>query len=160
MSAYSKIPASLSLLFAAPTLQIPMNPDTVFERQTLRLTNHYISLFHLDHSSRSRLAEADGLQDHFSDVSQRWHLAFLVVDPVFRRRSIGEYLVDWGIDNAMKEGIPATILGSQVGQSMYRKKGFTDYKLRWLKEGVHAMVMIYIPEWTIVTEIDARALEL
>ena len=133
-----------------------MSSNAVFERQALRLTNHYISLFHLDRSvSRSRLAEADALKDHFSDVSERWH-----VDPGFQRRGVGGRLVEWGIENANKEGIPATTLGSQVGQSMYRKKGFKDYKLNWLKEGVHAIAMIYIPERTTVTGIDTRALEL
>lgn len=133
----------------------------MFERQVLCLTDHYISLFHLDHSlSRSRLAEADTLKDHFADISQRWHLAFLAVDPAFQRRGIGGRLVDWGMENAKKEGIPATILGSQVGQSMYRKRGFKDYKLSWLRDGVHAMAMIYIPEGTTVTGVDTRALEL
>ena len=78
-----------------------MSSSTVFERRALHLTNCYVSLFHLDRSlSRSRLAEADGLEDHFSDVSQRWHLTFLVVDPSFQRRGVGGRLVDWGIENA------------------------------------------------------------
>lgn len=143
------------------SLQIPTTSSAVFERQALRLTDHYISLFRLDCSlSTSRLAEADALEDYFSDVSERWHLAFLVVDPAFQRRGIGGRLVEWGIENAIKEGIPATVVGAQVGQSMYRKRGFKDYKLSWLREGVHAMAMIYIPEGTTVTGIDARALEL
>lgn len=161
VSAALNILASLLSLVAAQTLQIPMSSDAVLERQALLLTNHYISIFHLDRSvSRSRLAEADALKDHFSDVSERWHLTFLVVHPGFQRRGVGGRLVEWGIENAKKEGIPATILGSQVGQSMYRKKGFKDYKLSWLKEGVHAMAMIYVPEGTTVTGIDTRALEL
>lgn len=137
-----------------------MSSSAVFERQALCLTNHYVSLFNLDRSlSRSRLAEADALKDEFCHISERWHLAFLVVDPTYQRLGIGGCLVDWGIEKARKEKIPATTLGSQAGQSMYRKRGLKDYRLSWLREGVDAMAMIYIPEGTTVTEIDTQALE-
>lgn len=161
VSVTSKSPIALSSLVELQSLQLPTTSRAVFERQALRLTSHYISLFRLDRSlSPPRLAEADALVDYFSDVSERWHLAFLVVDPVFQRRGVGGRLVEWGIENATKEGIPATVLGAQVGQSMYRKRGFRDYKVSWLREGIHAMAMIYIPEGTTVTGIDTQALEL
>ena len=117
------------------------------ERQLLYLEEQYIKHFRLDRSlDPKRLAEsyvADEKHDPFDEKHESWHLSFAVVDPEMQGRGIGGMLVDWGLKNARKEGVPATVLASQVGRLLYRKKGFEHVGMNKVAEGVEGEYLIW-----------------
>ncbi|KAF3921873.1 hypothetical protein AA313_de0209924 [Arthrobotrys entomopaga] len=57
------------------------------------------------------------------------HLNILVVDPKYQRRGIGEALVRWGVNKAIKENIPSTLEASRAGKKVYLKCGFEEEKV-------------------------------
>ncbi|KAI0155094.1 acyl-CoA N-acyltransferase [Xylariaceae sp. FL1272] len=54
------------------------------------------------------------------------HLRLCFVHPKAQRRGAGKLLVDWGLAQATKLGLPAYIMASEEGYSLYKKCGFED----------------------------------
>ncbi|KAK6346332.1 hypothetical protein TWF730_010658 [Orbilia blumenaviensis] len=54
----------------------------------------------------------------------RWHLQFLAVHSMARRRGIGGRLVELGIERAKRDGCDASLEASPMGLPMYKSKGF------------------------------------
>lgn len=51
----------------------------------------------------------------------------LAVDPKWQRNGIGQMLVQWGLEKAQKEGIPAGLEASEAGCPLYLKWGFVEH---------------------------------
>ncbi|KAK5624487.1 hypothetical protein RRF57_000203 [Xylaria bambusicola] len=54
------------------------------------------------------------------------HLRLLHVDPKHQRRGAGAMLVNWGVEEAKKLGLPAFLESSPAGHSLYQRFGFRD----------------------------------
>ncbi|KAI1369335.1 acyl-CoA N-acyltransferase [Xylaria arbuscula] len=54
------------------------------------------------------------------------HLKLLHVDPKHQRRGAGAMLVNWGVEEAKKLGLPAYLESSPAGHSLYMRAGFRD----------------------------------
>jgi GNAT superfamily N-acetyltransferase len=51
-----------------------------------------------------------------------YELSGLAIHPDFQRYGIGTLLVQWGIDEAEKEGVPVLVTGEERGVAFYEKK--------------------------------------
>jgi GNAT superfamily N-acetyltransferase len=94
-------------------------------------------MFHLDKSvDESRLAQflvAFGASLPAEVFPEVWYLQTLAVDPTCQRRGVGSLLVNWGLEHARAEGIPAALESSSKGRLMYEKLGFRLLEvLEWL----------------------------
>ncbi|KAL8992766.1 MAG: hypothetical protein Q9169_006860 [Polycauliona sp. 2 TL-2023] len=67
--------------------------------------------------------------DAFVEISERWHLHGLVVDPEYQRRGVGGRLLSWGLEQAKLEKVPTTLTASTVAEPLYRRLGFETYNL-------------------------------
>ncbi|KAI0506119.1 acyl-CoA N-acyltransferase [Xylaria bambusicola] len=71
------------------------------------------------------------------------HLRFLHVDPKHQRRGAGAMLVNWGVEEARKLGLPAFLESSPAGHSLYLRQGFRDINIhsidftKWGKDANH-----------------------
>ncbi|KAI9789572.1 MAG: hypothetical protein M1816_005979 [Peltula sp. TS41687] len=125
--------------------------DSLFrkiERRLLDLEERYISTFGLDRSvssARTKIMKSP-TEAIFGDVGESWHLAFLCVSPRFQRRGIGGLLIDWGLDKAAREGVPAVLEASPVGESLYLKKGFRTYGYHTWAPGFVGPALLWEPE--------------
>lgn len=77
---------------------------------------------------------------------ERWHLHVLVVARQFQRRGIGGKLMEWGIEQAVKEKVPIALEASEVGLSLYRKIGFKVVDMLKLDAGIQLPVMLWTPQ--------------
>lgn len=48
----------------------------------------------------------------------------LAVSVNHQRRGVGGRLVDWGLERAERDGLPAVLCASVKGRNLYHKKGF------------------------------------
>ncbi|KAI9652931.1 MAG: hypothetical protein M1829_001358 [Trizodia sp. TS-e1964] len=123
--------------------------NVVIPRTLQTLREAYIDYFRLDRSiSRENVAIADPIlsSDHFSELPNRWYLRFLTVQPALHRRGIGTLLVQWGLDRAHGDGVPAMLESAPMAVALYRKCAFQDCCPAKIAEGVEGLSMIYIPE--------------
>jgi ribosomal protein S18 acetylase RimI-like enzyme len=58
--------------------------------------------------------------------AERWSLSWLGVSPKCQRTGIGRRLTQWGIDRSEEEGVPAALVSSTPGRTLYEKLGFKE----------------------------------
>ena len=56
--------------------------------------------------------------------STGWYLNCLAVDPVYEKQGHGRVLVAWGIDQATREKIAASVTSGERRDNFYRRCGF------------------------------------
>ena len=56
--------------------------------------------------------------------STGWYLNCLAVDPVYEKQGHGRVLVAWGIDQATKDKIAASVTSGEGRDNFYRRCGF------------------------------------
>lgn len=66
---------------------------------------------------------------YFQDIwsgerAESWYLELLAVHPDFHGKGIGKVLVQWGLDQAEKEGICASLISATGKDPFYQKCGF------------------------------------
>lgn len=65
--------------------------------------------------------------------AETWYLDLLAVHPDHRRKGYGGLLVKWGVGKARNENVSASVVASQMGESIYRSCGFEP--VGWASEG-------------------------
>ncbi|RDW78319.1 hypothetical protein BP5796_06171 [Coleophoma crateriformis] len=55
-----------------------------------------------------------------------WYLAFLGVHPDYQRKHHGKELVEWGIEQATKDGVCASVISSYGSEGFYGRFGFVE----------------------------------
>lgn len=53
-----------------------------------------------------------------------WYLNFIAVDPAHQRQGYGRALVAWGLEQARKENVPASVISGTGKDSFYQRCGF------------------------------------
>ncbi|KAI9829967.1 MAG: hypothetical protein M1819_005939 [Sarea resinae] len=132
-------------------------PDTLaikLERLLLKCEGYYEQVIGLDQSiswpnKRLFMSLVAGEGINFAEtVGDSWHLRLLAVDPDIQRCGIGSRLVEWGLEKATQEKVPATLLASKAGENLYRRKGFKAWW--WTDSGEmgirNAPAMVWEPE--------------
>jgi GNAT superfamily N-acetyltransferase len=67
------------------------------------------------------------MKQHFIDPPHRrlhWQLSSMSVHPKYQGRGFGKALVQWGLDRAKSEGVPAVVIGSEGLEEFYERCGF------------------------------------
>ena len=72
--------------------------------------------------------------DDFSTIPEMWKLEYLCVHVDFQRQGIGSMMLDWGKEQAEKEGCPVGLESSEVARPMYLKNGFREYGAMHIKD--------------------------
>ncbi|KAK2783421.1 hypothetical protein FQN53_009184 [Emmonsiellopsis sp. PD_33] len=113
------------------------------------IEEQYTSFFHLDKSSdASNLAAfVDATANNFPSTifPEMWYLALLGIHPGYQRRGIGALLVNWGVEQAQAEHIPAGLESSVMGSGLYQKFGFRLLsKSKWIN-GQWLSAMLWEP---------------
>ena len=57
---------------------------------------------------------------------QNWYLDILATHPDFQGQGIGKELVQWGVEEADKENVYASVISSDGNEGFYRKTGFRE----------------------------------
>lgn len=57
---------------------------------------------------------------------QNWYLSTLATHPDFQGQGIGKELVKWGIDEADKENVCASVISSDGNEGFYGQSGFIE----------------------------------
>lgn len=64
-------------------------------------------------------------EKYFADfVQDRIHLHFLATLPDYRRRGCASTLVRWGMDRAIDDQVPLTLIAGPLGFPLYKSLGF------------------------------------
>lgn len=58
------------------------------------------------------------------DRAESWYLEFLAVDPGSQGKGVGKVLVQWGLDQAEREGVCASVISAEGKDGFYMKCGF------------------------------------
>lgn len=87
---------------------------------------------------------------------ESWYLELLVVSPEYQGKGIGPALVLHGLKHtAEKDGLPATVVASHVGEPMYRKLGWVEKGLTSTDELEGAPGgSLKVWDWTATEEIE------
>ncbi|KAI9823386.1 MAG: hypothetical protein M1826_007742 [Phylliscum demangeonii] len=98
------------------------------ERGLLQIEDLYVRWAGLDRvTDAARTAQwRRECAPNFAGVREHWKLAFLVVARREGRRGVGGRLVDWGLNLAAREGVPATLETSRAAEGLYRSRGFRE----------------------------------
>lgn len=102
---------------------------TVLERALLTTQETYLSLLRMDNSLHY------GRRDHFveeakstfSGITEFWRLQYLAVHPACRHRGVASLFLDWGKQQAEREGVPIRLGSSELARPLYLKNGFRRY---------------------------------
>lgn len=57
--------------------------------------------------------------------------------PTYRKFGHGRELVEWGLQRALEEGLPAAVMAAAGKERFYQRCGFTEV-VGWANEGVDA----------------------
>ncbi|KAL1836474.1 hypothetical protein VTJ49DRAFT_5088 [Mycothermus thermophilus] len=60
--------------------------------------------------------------------SKMWYLMMIAVDPKHHRRGIGKMLVQYGLDQAVKDGVDVYLIASPAGRLLYESLGFEQMR--------------------------------
>lgn len=66
--------------------------------------------------------------------AETWYLEALAVDPKYQGQGCGRELVEWGLEQAAKEGVCASVISADGKESFYQKCGF-DVQEGWGGQG-------------------------
>ena len=58
--------------------------------------------------------------------AESWYLDFLCTDPKYERKGHGKGLVNWGVEQAEKEGVCASLIATWERDGFYAKLGFEE----------------------------------
>ena len=58
--------------------------------------------------------------------SESWYLNLLAVHPDYQRKGAGRELVQWGLDEALKENICSSVISAFGKEPFYGKFGFVE----------------------------------
>ena len=75
-----------------------------------------------------------------------WELHNLATDPAVQHRGVGGMLIEWGQEQACREGVCVGLTASMVGQELYRKKGFRLYGVIPCDGFMDVPMMVWEPE--------------
>ncbi|KAF6219096.1 hypothetical protein HO133_004921 [Letharia lupina] len=101
----------------------------LLERTLLTAQEYYLSLLRADKSLHyARLAHflAEAKSD-FASIPEMWKMQNLAVHPNFQRRGIASMLLNWGKQQAGKEGVPIGLEASELARPLYLKNGFRKF---------------------------------
>jgi ribosomal protein S18 acetylase RimI-like enzyme len=74
-------------------------------------------------------------------------LQFIGIDPSFQRRGLGGKLMQWGMDRARIERVPAGLVASPQGVGLYQKWGFEDVGKRIKYGEIEDLFMVaWVPD--------------
>ncbi|KAE8378643.1 acyl-CoA N-acyltransferase [Aspergillus bertholletiae] len=96
----------------------------------------------------SRLARYNALAVEcfpYDDFPELWLLSTLAVHPAYQRQGIGRTLVEWGLEQATREGTPVGLEASAKGTHLYQSLGFQIVSEVPLVEGVALTAMLWQP---------------
>ncbi|KAJ5773725.1 hypothetical protein N7457_008621 [Penicillium paradoxum] len=126
---------------------LPLTPPSALERKLLALEDSYLALICPDRSvDPHRLAHyTASISDcfPFADYPDMWFLATLAVDPTFQRRGIGQQLVHWGLQQAVRDNVSVGLEASVKGTGLYEKLGFRTINTLELMPGIIIRAMLY-----------------
>ena len=139
-----------SVTHQSNSLMSILPPLRMLESFLLNLQERYIYLLNLEARAgdpyRIRAWDEDtarGLHDVVK-AKEHWHMGLLGVDEKYRGRGIARKLVDFGMQNARREGVPCTLVSAPEAKELYRKLGFgivgwapfdtEDVEIREMKE--------------------------
>ncbi|KAH6886975.1 acyl-CoA N-acyltransferase [Thelonectria olida] len=57
-----------------------------------------------------------------------WHLASIGVHPQYQKRGIGKILLNWGVQEASKQGKDCYLVATPTGVALYRAAGFENVR--------------------------------
>lgn len=60
------------------------------------------------------------------DRAENWYLDILAVHPNGQGKGVGRELVQWGVDEAKKEGVCASVIAAYEKERFYGKCGFKE----------------------------------
>ena len=82
----------------------------------------------LDPTKANLLAKAMPYCAHHwaGDRAENWYLSLLAVEPGSQGKGFGYDLVEWGIQQADKENIHASVMSSRGNEAFYMKCGFEE----------------------------------
>ena len=84
--------------------------------------------------------------ESFDDIPEIWKLRALCVEPAFQRLGAASKLLEWGKEQASREGCPIGLSSSQVAEAVYLKRGFRRYARMLVNGVIEVPVMIWEPE--------------
>ncbi|KAF2089723.1 acyl-CoA N-acyltransferase [Saccharata proteae CBS 121410] len=77
-----------------------------------------------------------------------WYLAGLATSPLFQRKGIGAQMLQWGIDQSERDGLPIYLEATPAGEPLYRKMGFETVAIidcaYFLPKGVSYVVHVML----------------
>lgn len=81
-----------------------------------------------DPSKANVLEESKPLTEHYWSGSreQNWYLDILAVHPESQGKMYGRELVQWGVDEAKKEGVCASLISARGKERFYGRFGFVE----------------------------------
>lgn len=82
-------------------------------------------------------------------------LHILVVDPKHQRRGVGVKMMTWGMQEAVRLGIPAYLESSVPGHRLYQKVGFKDVEERRVDFSKFGMADPHI-NWAMIWELPNK----
>ncbi len=79
-------------------------------------------------------SKANVLRDSFELCSfhwegsrkENWYLELVAVHPEYQGRQHGQKLVQWGVDEAAREGVCASVISADRKEKFYEKLGFVE----------------------------------
>ncbi|KAF2231435.1 acyl-CoA N-acyltransferase [Viridothelium virens] len=99
---------------------------SILERNLLWVELQYERLINraVDFKRWDNMITAFGSLQSQTDFPEQWHCTVLGVSPKYRRRGIGSLLLNWGLEKAREEGVPAVLEATPAGVALYEKTGF------------------------------------
>lgn len=60
------------------------------------------------------------------DRAENWYLSLCAVHPDYQGKGVGREVVKWGLDEAEKENIHASVMSSKGNEDFYLRCGFDE----------------------------------
>ncbi|KAG9245921.1 putative GNAT family acetyltransferase [Calycina marina] len=100
------------------------------------LTATYLHLLAHTHPNRAASPRyITALEDSFPHFAhlwsspsmvQNWYLDLLATHPDYHGQGLGKQLVTWGVEEADREGVPASVIAAKGKEGFYEKAGFVE----------------------------------